>query len=76
VIVADEVQVFESLVQRASRETEEANAKADLDAAEAWSRPASDAASDARASLDALAEKFASLREQGDRLVPPSTSEK
>jgi hypothetical protein len=71
----DSVQVFEALVQRASREDQEANAKIDLDAAEAWSRPAPDAGSDARASLDALAEKFPSLREQGDRLVPPMTAE-
>jgi hypothetical protein len=66
----DSVQVFEALVSRASREAEEVNAKADLDAAASWRRPAPGSTSDARASLDAVGEKFAGLKEQADQLLP------
>lgn len=66
----DSAQVFEALVSRASREADEANAKADLDAASSWQRPAAGSTSDARASLDAVQEKFEGLKEQADRLLP------
>lgn len=66
----DSVQVFEALVSRASREAEEGNAKADLDAAAAWQRPAADATSDAPASLDGVRQRFPGLSEQADQLLP------
>lgn len=66
----ESVQVFEALVSRASREAEEVNAKSDLDAASSWRRPATGSTSDARASLAAVTEKFAGLKEQADQLLP------
>jgi hypothetical protein len=65
----DSVQVFEALVARAGREAEEANAKADLDAAGVWRRPAAESTSDAPASLDAVGAKFPGLKEQAERLL-------
>jgi hypothetical protein len=66
----DSVQVFEALVSRASREAEEGNAKADLDAAAAWQRSAAGATSDAPASLDGVRQRFPELSEQADQLLP------
>lgn len=66
----DSAQVFEALVWRASREVDEANAKADLEASSSWQPPAAGSTSDARASLDAVREKFEGLKEQADRLLP------
>jgi hypothetical protein len=66
----DSVQVYEALVSRASREAEEGNARADLDAASSWGRPTPGSASDARASLDAVGERFPGLKEQADLLLP------
>jgi hypothetical protein len=54
----DSVQVFEALVSRAGWEAEEANAKANLDAADKWRRPAPGSTSDAPASLDTVGAKF------------------
>lgn len=62
-------QVFDALVSRASREADEADAKALLDEAKAWQRPHPSAGSDARANLDAVGEKFPALKEQADGLL-------
>lgn len=66
----ESIQVFEALVSRASREDDEANARADLEAADAWPRPSAWSTSDAPASLDAVRAKFPGLIEQADRLLP------
>jgi hypothetical protein len=66
----DSVQVFEALVQRASQEAAQADAKADLDAAQSWSPPKSNADSDGCASLEAVAERFPALRAEAAGLIP------
>jgi hypothetical protein len=65
----DSVQVFEAIVSRAGRETDEANARANLDAAQSWRRPSRGSSSDASASLEAVGERFLGLKEVSDELL-------
>ncbi|MEK6721674.1 MAG: P-loop NTPase fold protein [Chloroflexota bacterium] len=67
----DSTQVFEALVSRASREADEANALADLEAADSWQRPAPGSGSDAAASLESVRRAFPNLAEKTYELLPP-----
>jgi hypothetical protein len=67
----DSIQVFEALVSRASRESDEANALADLEAAASWHRPSPESGSDATASLESVRANFPDLAEKTFGLLPP-----
>jgi hypothetical protein len=70
----DSSQVYDALASRGSRETDVADARADLAAMAAWTRPPTSAGSDARASLEAVGVKFEELRDQAERLMPREAS--
>lgn len=66
----DSTQIFEALVSRASRESDEANALADLEAATTWQRPAPGSGSDAPASLESVRATYPSLSDMTFQLMP------